>query len=204
MLNFYGLEIMQEVRYKRVFFCDPGSLIITCRLRLGKYTARAYPEHTSRVRRKESVRPSLLIHVRCSHRRNRTGSFVFENFTWDGDEPEFTEYNKTLIPPQIPFSTMIRGTLNLTGFPFPIPNSRFSFRPYNRRRLPTLRLRPSFNIQRIFPQSLSKFNRPFNRRSPHLVDTQHRRRRDREEMDAEAELDPGPMRRDRSRFETDI
>jgi hypothetical protein len=37
-----------------------------------------------------------------------------------------------------------------------------------------------------------------------MVNTQHRRRRDGEEMDAEAELDPRPLRRDRSRFEIDI
>jgi hypothetical protein len=53
------------------FFCEPGSLItITCRFGLGECTARAYPEHTSRVRRKESVRPSFPVHVRHSHGRN--------------------------------------------------------------------------------------------------------------------------------------
>lgn len=37
------------------------------------------------------------------------GSFVFDNFTWERDGPEYSNYNGKLIPSRIPLSAMISG-----------------------------------------------------------------------------------------------
>lgn len=37
--------------------------------------------------------------------------FVFDNFTWDRDGPEFSDYNGKLIPARIPMSAMISGEI---------------------------------------------------------------------------------------------
>lgn len=60
------------------------------------------------MRLSERVLFSPLV---CLNRRHRTLSFrfVFDNFTWERDGPEFTEYNGKLIPSRIPLSTMISG-----------------------------------------------------------------------------------------------
>lgn len=44
-------------------------------------------------------------------------SFVFDNFTWERDVPEYPHYNETLMPARIPLSSMISGKRNLTAVP---------------------------------------------------------------------------------------
>jgi hypothetical protein len=144
MLNFYGLEIMHEVRYKSVLFASQVRSSFTHRFRLGEYTARAYPEHTSRVRYAARRAYVLLLPFMFVTLMGAIPLAVSCLKTSHGDEPEFTAYNKTLIPSQIPFSTMIRGTLNLHSL-F-ISNFCFPFRPYT----PSLRLRPCSVSKKYF------------------------------------------------------
>lgn len=40
-------------------------------------------------------------------------SFVFDNYTWNKDGGEYSEYNGHLIPSRIPLSTMIAGAQHL-------------------------------------------------------------------------------------------
>ena len=40
-------------------------------------------------------------------------SFVFDNYTWNGDGSDYTDYNGKLIPSQIPHTVMIRGAFSL-------------------------------------------------------------------------------------------
>ena len=42
-----------------------------------------------------------------------TSSFVFDNYTWNGDGSDYTDYNGKLIPSQIPHTAMIRGAFAL-------------------------------------------------------------------------------------------
>lgn len=45
-------------------------------------------------------------------------SFVFDNYTWNGDGSDYTDYNGKLIPSQIPHTVMMRGAF-MFGPPFP-------------------------------------------------------------------------------------
>lgn len=48
-----------------------------------------------------------------------TRSFVFDNYTWNGDGSDYTDYNGKLIPSQIPHTVMMRGAFVLIS-PFVI------------------------------------------------------------------------------------
>jgi hypothetical protein len=56
----------------------------------------------------------LLMNAHLAYVTKR--AFVFDNFTWDRDGPEYSNYNGKLIPSRIPLSAMISGPL--IGGPF--------------------------------------------------------------------------------------
>ena len=39
-------------------------------------------------------------------------SFVFDNYTWNPDGPDYTDYNGKLIPSRIPLSAIMSGKIN--------------------------------------------------------------------------------------------
>ncbi|EKM56441.1 uncharacterized protein PHACADRAFT_253563 [Phanerochaete carnosa HHB-10118-sp] len=56
----------------------------------------------------------LVFNAQLAYRTGR--AFVFDNYTWNRDGSEYTDYNGKLIPSQIPLSALISSPLN--GGPF--------------------------------------------------------------------------------------
>ncbi|KII84728.1 hypothetical protein PLICRDRAFT_179075 [Plicaturopsis crispa FD-325 SS-3] len=57
----------------------------------------------------------LILNAHLAHSSGR--AFVFDNYTWDRDGPDYSEYNGHLIPSRIPLSAMISSPIN--GGPLP-------------------------------------------------------------------------------------
>ncbi|PCH34414.1 hypothetical protein WOLCODRAFT_135702 [Wolfiporia cocos MD-104 SS10] len=57
----------------------------------------------------------LLLNSYLAYSAGR--SFVFDNYTWNGDGSDYSDYNGKLIPSRIPLSAIIRGPT--VGDPFP-------------------------------------------------------------------------------------
>ncbi|KAL4062369.1 hypothetical protein J3A83DRAFT_4110097 [Scleroderma citrinum] len=70
----------------------------------------------------------LLINTLLSHTVNR--AFVFDNFTWNPDGPDYSEFNGKLIPSRIPLSAIMSGPIIGAPWPRGDPTPRSVTREY--------------------------------------------------------------------------
>ncbi|KAI0673913.1 hypothetical protein C8Q78DRAFT_660008 [Trametes maxima] len=57
----------------------------------------------------------LILNAYMAYKAGR--SFVFANYTWNANDPHYSEYNGKKIPARIPYTALIRGPI--VGAPFP-------------------------------------------------------------------------------------
>ncbi|KAG6374801.1 hypothetical protein JVT61DRAFT_4184 [Boletus reticuloceps] len=75
-----------------------------------------------------NVMQELLLNALLAHETNR--AFVFDNYTWARDGPEYAEYNGRLIPARIPLSVIISGPVIGSAFDPGDPTPRAVHREY--------------------------------------------------------------------------
>ncbi|KAF8554311.1 hypothetical protein OG21DRAFT_1440550 [Imleria badia] len=75
-----------------------------------------------------NVMQELLLNALLAHETNR--AFVFDNYTWARDGPEYAEYNGKLIPARIPLSVIISGPLIGSAFDPGDPTPRAVHKEY--------------------------------------------------------------------------
>ncbi|KAG9309925.1 hypothetical protein JVU11DRAFT_9957 [Chiua virens] len=75
-----------------------------------------------------NVMQELLLNALLAHETNR--AFVFDNYTWARDGPEYAEYNGRLIPARIPLSAIISGPIVGSAFGPGDPTPRAVHREY--------------------------------------------------------------------------
>jgi len=90
-------------------------------LGMGKRHAGAPSQRSSSTRDKSSVSRSEYIGVGNEMMMTPLFflfRFVFDNYTWARDGPEYVEYNGKLIPARIPLSAIISGASSLRSYGF--------------------------------------------------------------------------------------
>ncbi|KAG8220778.1 hypothetical protein J3R82DRAFT_2210 [Butyriboletus roseoflavus] len=76
----------------------------------------------------------LLLNALLSYETNR--AFVFDNYTWEREGPEFAEYNGKLIPARIPLSAIISGPIIGSAFGPGDPTPRAVHKEYYKKACP--------------------------------------------------------------------
>ncbi|KAH7885742.1 hypothetical protein F5I97DRAFT_1145854 [Phlebopus sp. FC_14] len=110
----------------------------------------------------------LLVNALLAHTVKR--SFVFDNYTWERDGPEYADYNGKLIPARIPLSAIISGPVIGSSFQPGDPTPRAVTREYFKQVCPNatvihsmtvnehLRLNPDVPASQIFDKWVDKLN----------------------------------------------
>ncbi|KAI6095656.1 hypothetical protein EV401DRAFT_2062431 [Pisolithus croceorrhizus] len=88
----------------------------------------------------------LLVNALLSHTVNR--AFVFDNYTWDPDGPDYSVYNGKLIPSRIPHSAIISGPIIGSSWPPGDPTPRSVSREYFERVCPHPLVIDSYEINK--------------------------------------------------------
>ncbi|KAF9219945.1 hypothetical protein BS17DRAFT_788327 [Gyrodon lividus] len=110
----------------------------------------------------------ILINALLAHATNR--AFVFDNFTWDRNGPDYAEFNGKLIPARIPLSALVSGPIIGSSFDPGDPTPRAVSREYFKTVCPDptvidsmtinehLRLDPDVPASQIFDKWVEKLN----------------------------------------------
>ncbi|KAL0955215.1 hypothetical protein HGRIS_004118 [Hohenbuehelia grisea] len=60
-----------------------------------------------------NIMQEMIFNAHLAYASDRT--YVFDNYTWNRDGPDYSDYNGNLIPSRIPVSTMLNGAIAPRG-----------------------------------------------------------------------------------------